>query len=478
MIGREEGTSTFWDRWVLERLIPPDHLLMRIDRAVDFGFVEEETRDLYAPHTGRPAYPPEKLFRVLLIAYLYGLSDVRVAEELRYNLLYRAFCRFPLEGPTPDDTTLVVFRRRLGAERFQRLFDRIVAQAREKGVLVGGRKVVDATVIRAEAAVRNRRELLREGRRRLLRVLARACPDKAAELACLEQAFVPAEAGEAGALAAEEEATERLLTASAPLAREGEAAMVHDALKKVLSGEGGVASFVDPEARWGFQRKDKPFFGYKAHAAQDASGLVTSVQLLPGNASEGRHLPELLCEEQQKDIPAKSVVADKAYDSEQNRSFLRQAGLEPEIPARNPNKLAFRFRYRPRKDTFICPAGKESRGKSPHRRGGFVYLFSQSDCARCLLRTACLSPGRTRQMVYLSPRAREELTRRQDLTLALKERKAIERKFGEAKRWHGLARARYLGLARVRIQVLLTFLVMNLKLMARLLTARPVAATG
>lgn len=134
MIGREEGTSTLWDRWFVERLFPPDHLLMRIDRAVDFGFVEEEVRDLYAPETGRPAYPPEKLLRVLLVAYLYGLSDVRVAEEIRYNLAFRAFCRFPLEAATPDDTTLVVFRRRLGPERFQRLFDRIVAQAREKGI--------------------------------------------------------------------------------------------------------------------------------------------------------------------------------------------------------------------------------------------------------------------------------------------------------------------------------------------------------
>jgi Transposase domain (DUF772) len=38
-------------------------------------------------------------------------SDVEVADRCRYNPLYRAFIGLPLGGPTPDDATLVVFRR-------------------------------------------------------------------------------------------------------------------------------------------------------------------------------------------------------------------------------------------------------------------------------------------------------------------------------------------------------------------------------
>jgi len=40
---------------------------------------------------------------------------------------------------------------------------------------------------------------------------------------------------------------------------------------------------------------------------------------------------------------------------------------------------------------------------------------------------------------------------------ALKVRKAIERKFGEAKKWHGLGRARHRTRAKVAIQAFLVF---------------------
>ena len=50
------------------------------------------------------------------------------------------------------------------------------------------------------------------------------------------------------------------------------------------------------------------------------------------------------------------------------------------------------------------------------------------------------------------------------------ERFKIERKFGEAKRWHGFGRCRYLGLLRYGLQAQLTALVLNLKRIVLLLT--------
>ena len=50
------------------------------------------------------------------------------------------------------------------------------------------------------------------------------------------------------------------------------------------------------------------------------------------------------------------------------------------------------------------------------------------------------------------------------------ERYKIERKFGEAKRWHGFGRCRYLGLLRYGLQAQLTALVLNLKRIVTLLT--------
>jgi IS5 family transposase len=134
-------------------------------------------------------------------------------------------------------------------------------------------------------------------------------------------------------------------------------------LGKVRRGQGGVASFTDPDCRWGYRRRDDPYLGYKAHASCDESGIVTSVQVLGVNASESQHLPEVLVRDQAKGVPARSVVADKAYDSQSNRRAIREAWMEPEIPARYRHKQAYRFDYQPKRDSFWCSAGKETVGK-------------------------------------------------------------------------------------------------------------------
>jgi len=134
------------------------------------------------------------------------------------------------------------------------------------------------------------------------------------------------------------------------------------------------------------------------------------VQVIPANVPEGTKLGELLAKNSQKGVTARSVVADKAYDSEANHRVIEEAGMKQEIPFRHRHKQAFSFRYRPRKDTFRCPAGKETVGKSSHRGGGYLYYFSQAHCSRCKRKESCLGDKETRKRVYLSERARHLLS--------------------------------------------------------------------
>lgn len=213
MLGRMRTQHDFRDAQLCERATPEDHLLRRIDECINFPFVEEETSDLYCSDKGRSSYASEQLFRAMFLSYLYNLSDVRVVHELRYNLLYRYFCRFSLSDDTPDDTTLVVRRARLGEERFRRLFDRIVKQAAELGLPTERRKIIAATVIRADVALKNRVELLRQGRKRVIREVAAGYPERAA---ALERFFSSADKeglSTKGIVIREDELTEEMLGA-------------------------------------------------------------------------------------------------------------------------------------------------------------------------------------------------------------------------------------------------------------------------
>ena len=52
-----------------------------------------------------------------------------------------------------------------------------------------------------------------------------------------------------------------------------------------------------------------------------------------------------------------------------------------------------------------------------------------------------------------------------------RDRPTIERRFADQKKYHGLGRVRYWGLAKVTIQALLTCIVVNCKKIVRLLSA-------
>ena len=78
---------------LLEELVPQEHLLRKIDAAVDFSFIHDLCKDLYSPDNGRPAVEPELLFKMLFLGYLYGIkSEVKLAQEVNENIAFKWCC--------------------------------------------------------------------------------------------------------------------------------------------------------------------------------------------------------------------------------------------------------------------------------------------------------------------------------------------------------------------------------------------------
>lgn len=73
-----------------EMLVPAEHLLRKIDAAMDFNRLYEMVEPLYSEDNGRPSVDPVVLFKMVLIQHLYGLPSLRrTAEEVRVNVAYR-----------------------------------------------------------------------------------------------------------------------------------------------------------------------------------------------------------------------------------------------------------------------------------------------------------------------------------------------------------------------------------------------------
>jgi transposase len=123
--------------------------LKRLDELIDFGFVHRVCRVCYAREVGRPAASPVMLFKMVLLQFLYDISDRRIVEEVRYHMAFKWFCGLEADGEPPHPTTLAHFRARLGPERFARIHNRIVRLAREEGLVSDRLSVVDATHVEA-----------------------------------------------------------------------------------------------------------------------------------------------------------------------------------------------------------------------------------------------------------------------------------------------------------------------------------------
>ena len=68
----------------IEDLVPKDHILRKIDKYINFSFINDLCRPYYCENNGRPAIEPEIMFKMLFIGYLFGIrSETRLVEDVK-----------------------------------------------------------------------------------------------------------------------------------------------------------------------------------------------------------------------------------------------------------------------------------------------------------------------------------------------------------------------------------------------------------
>jgi IS5 family transposase len=115
---------------------------------VDFMPAERALAGLYPSAMGEKAWPPLAMFKALLLATWYDLSDVMLAEALSDRTSFRRFCGFARDEETPERTAFVRFRRLLVEHGLDHsLFEAIARDLARKGAAVRKGTLIDATVI-------------------------------------------------------------------------------------------------------------------------------------------------------------------------------------------------------------------------------------------------------------------------------------------------------------------------------------------
>src|SRR3712207_9327430 len=74
----------------LDALVPKEHIIRKIDAAIDFSFIYEKVKPFYSS-IGKPSIDPVVLFKIILIQYLFGIRSMRqTIQEIEVNLAYRS----------------------------------------------------------------------------------------------------------------------------------------------------------------------------------------------------------------------------------------------------------------------------------------------------------------------------------------------------------------------------------------------------
>jgi len=326
--------------------VPAEHYLRKVKSVqsgadcivtIDFESMRVLVADCYSADTepsrpdlvGRGAEDPVLLIKLEFLQFHYRLSDREVLIEAQVNVAFRFFLDLSLESGLPSVGLLSQFRTRLGSERYQTLFDAVVGQAREHGLVKDRLRLKDATHVIANIAVPSAIRLVAQMRARLLSSAEPYTPEQVA--AAQERA---AEIRQATAdLSNEERLLQRvvhlreLVIWAEGLQQELDAASApsdetrqrfDDALTlavKVLTQSEDpevpdkVVSLVDPDARKG--RHGRFYTGYQLDVSLDAdSEIITAVDAPPANADEAANAEVLVKREeeaQQNDVQAISM---------------------------------------------------------------------------------------------------------------------------------------------------------------------------
>lgn len=148
------GQQTVWDealRVVSQKGRRKTRFLFELTDWFDFEVFRPFLETEFRPHKlGQSSYDPLLLFKVVMLQKWYGLSDPGVEELIYDRLSFRDFLGLGLHDPIPDETTICNFRNRLvKSGLYERLFALLKQQLTERGVLVKGGSIVDATFVEA-----------------------------------------------------------------------------------------------------------------------------------------------------------------------------------------------------------------------------------------------------------------------------------------------------------------------------------------
>ena len=436
MIVKERQNRNQVEMFSTEEFVPRDHLLRKIDSAVDFTHIYDIVEDLYCKDNGRPSIDPVVIFKMVLIQHLYGLPSLRrTVEEIKMNVAYRWFLGYLMNEPIPHFSTISYnFKHRYTEKTIEEIFYWILREIENAGYLSPEAVFVDGTHIKANANMK--------------KVVKKAVP----QAAKIYEEQLMEEINED-----REEHNKKPFDDTKPPE------------EKIIN-----ESTTDPESGVFHKGEHKKCLAYTAQTGCDKNGYVMDVTVNPGNVHDSVAFDELYDRLVEKNPEIKAIVADAGYKTPWISKKVLDDNRIPVFPYKRPmgKKDFFKpyeYVYDKFYDCVICPENQILHYSTTNREGYKEFKSKRYICEKCPSRKLCTENSKYEKTVtmhiwseYLetvediryTPKYKEMYERRKE---------TIERVFADAKEKHAMRYTPYRGLSQVTNWVRLKFATMNLK---------------
>ena len=437
----------------MDDLVPKDHLLRLIDRAIDWSFIYDLVEEKYSSDNGRPSIDPVVLIKIPLIQYLYGIKSMRqTMKEIEVNVAYRWFLGLEMYDPVPHFSTFGknYTRRFKGTDLFEQIFAKILEDCYKWKFIDPSEVFVDATHVKARANNKKMRKRI------------------ATEEALFYEELLKKEIDQDRLDHGKKELKER---------------KNNDDDNTPSSGSGSRTmeikeSTTDPESGWFHKGEHKQVFAYSVETACDKNGWILGYTVSPGNLHDSRTFKGLY--DKIKDIGIDTLIMDAGYKTPAIAKLLIDDGIKPLFPYKSPQTKKgffkkYEYVYDEYYDCYICPNDQILKYSTTNRDGYKEYKSNKHICAGCPYLSQCTE---SKDHVKLITRHvwEEYLEQSEDIRytkgmsdLYRLRKETIERLFGTAKENHGFRYTQMYGKARMEMKVGLTYACLNLKKLAKML---------
>ena len=433
----------------IEELVPENHLVRKLEKAIKWDFIYEEVKELYS-NTGRKSIDPVVLFKMIMINYLFGYNSMRkTCREIEVNVAYRWFLGISFEEKVPDYSTWSQnYIRRYGeSEVFEKIFNKIIEEAIKRHYIKTETVFGDSTHQKACAnKKKSENKEVEITRKKYEKELLEEINEDRVQMG--KKPFKNLKSTE---IEFDEDGNEI----------------------EVVKTKTVKTSTTDPEAGDYHKGEHEECFAYSHQTFCDTNGFVLGVKTVPGNIHDSVSFFEAYEELNQKYEGIKNVCLDAGYNTPAVIKEISDNGQQAVLPYHSPmTKKGYlkkrEFEYDRERDYYVCPMGCVLEHRTTDRTG--YKQYKSSNCDGCPLKEKCTKSKVKTINRHVWEEYREDADQYRH-TEEWKEiypqrKQTIERVFADTKENNGLRFTRLKGIKKNQHQVMLIFTMHNLKKMA------------